>query len=227
MVIACLIHTLSTLSNNLLQCDTQSFVCVHFFFCLSFTFCLGCSLYEAFCLLHPLWLSCLFGGLPDEGGGWLRVRGRQEVRRPLLWAEGEGSVGGGAENWEGGGSCTWIECVRSMWERCQPQLHSRSEFKVCPFMLLFFPFYSLLPPSPGIKWLWIFLGVMGGWVFAQRSKCEGFFLCVYVTGMSFWLWRNLLELTLTFDWQKGRLDYHSVSWVWKDSVKGGHLKNHL
>lgn len=84
-----------------------------------------------------------------------------------------------------------------------------------------------LPPSPGIKWLWIFLGVMGGWVFAQRSKCEGFFLCVYVTGMSFWLWRNLLELTLTFDWQKGRLDYHSVSWVWKDSVQGGHLKNHL
>lgn len=69
MVIACLIHTLSTLSNNLLQCDTQSFVCVHFFFCLSFTFCLGCSLYEAFCLLHPLWLSCLFGGLPDKGGG--------------------------------------------------------------------------------------------------------------------------------------------------------------
>lgn len=62
--------------------------------------------------------------------------------------------GGGAVGEEGGGSCTWTECVRNMWERCQPKVHSRSEFKVCSFLLRFFrPSFSLEPLSPGIKWL--------------------------------------------------------------------------
>lgn len=70
MVIACLIHTLSTFSNNLLQCDTQSFVCVHFFFCLSLSVLLAHSTKHSVWFIRSDCPVCLEACQIRAGDNW-------------------------------------------------------------------------------------------------------------------------------------------------------------
>lgn len=94
-------------------------------------------------------MACLFGGLPEGGGGVnLRVRGKQEVRRSLPLAEGEGSPEEAGEEGVVLGLCLSGACGNAASLKCTVGLN----LKYTPFILpsfVLFPF----PLSPGIKWL--------------------------------------------------------------------------
>lgn len=202
------------------------YVCISSSVCLSLSVLVAHSTKHSVCFIRSDCLVCLEACQMRAGDNWGSEVDRKsgglccERKGRVQWEEGlrtereEGVVLGLSVS----GACGNAASLN-----CTVGLNLKYAL-LCCFSFLSTLFCLLLQGLNGFEYFW------GWWVgecLPSGQNVKGFFLCVYVTGMSFWLWRNLLELTLTFDWQKGRLDYHSVSWVWKDSVQGGHLKNHL
>lgn len=201
------------------------YVCISSSVCLSLSVLVAHSTKHSVCFIRSDCLVCLEACQMRAGDNWGSEVDRKsgglccERKGRVQWEEGlrtereEGVVLGLSVS----GACGNAASLN-----CTVGLNLKYAL-LCCFSFLSTLFCLLLQGLNGFEY---FGG--DGWVsVCPAVKMWRVFLCVYVTGMSFWLWRNLLELTLTFDWQKGRLDYHSVSWVWKDSVQGGHLKNHL
>lgn len=100
--------------------------------------------------LHPASLAWLLGGLPDKGRGG--VSEGSEVNRK------SGDPRCGRKGRVEGRRELYLDCVSSMWECCQPKVHSRSEFKTFSF----YSFLSLHPFHKGLNGFEYFLRVMGG-----------------------------------------------------------------
>lgn len=99
--------------------------------------------------LHPASLAWLLGGLPDKGRGGVSEGSEVNRKSGDLPCGRKGRVQRRRE--------LYLDSVSSMWECCQPKVHSRSEFKTFSF----YSFLSLHPFHKGLNGFEYFLRVMG------------------------------------------------------------------
>lgn len=211
MVVSCLIHTLSMLTSPYTHPDPSLPP-------LSLCFAVSCSPKQSVGFIRPDHPVCLEAcQMRAEAGN---KEGSEVNRKSGGLCFGRK---GRAQRMRGGGSRTWTERVRSMWERCQPQPHSRSEF-IPPFL----PLCSLLPPSVEIFQLWIiyFSGLAVWGLFWTVNKCGSLSrICMWLECNTFLVtWSELCELKLTFHWQPLKLNHSRASdyttpWFERDRMR--------